>query len=257
MRDQDLIAYADGSYSVSDVGWYGADQILVSPRPYPVPGFLRLYTNLLEALQETDNTCALQMGPCWFLRPSQVPPRCPGGQPCASMGVPRAADTTGALMGLERAFFRDARQRFVGSPTQFPDSVRRAVQQIFWEPVAQVTSGGDVSFVKDGCVLPIQRKIWYTNQADGRWTRGWPLTYTAAVAASQKIAADSGKTQVVGATSSEDGKIVPVVYVYPGGIVKRCPKERSSEVQVDKMTRFEAQQAFAASRGASLMPWSM
>ena len=54
------------------------------------------------------------------------------------------------------------------------------------------------------------------------------------------------------------GKVIPVVYVEPGGIVRAREGFRTSPAtQVMHMDTFEMKQALAASAGASFMPFNM
>lgn len=235
---------ADGSYSVSDEGCPG-DQppaYAISPRPYPVPGYLRMYENLRVALRESVDACALQMGPCWVLRADQVHQRC--GQACHG-GCPTPGPT--ALASVTG-------NRFPGP--LYPDSVRREVQAN-WKPVMRVDSSGIALTPSPGCVLPIWQRIFYVGDEQNHFARDKPgLVYNAAVEAARYIARTQGKTRVVMGTDTS-GRTVPVVYVDPGGIVRAMPRDAGPETVVVPMSEFELRQYMAASRGATLMPFGM
>lgn len=216
-----LLSLSDGSYSTSDTGCRG-DVIGIAPRMYPAPDYLREYTDWQRALVEASDTCALQQGVCWVLKPSQQAMRygqenyggCPG---CRGPG-PR-----GGLAG--------------------------------WEPVAAVARDGVTLLERDGAVPT----LWQRNPNAGPPARivmapASPL-YRAAVRAAQVISLRLGRPQVVNAM--RDGRVVPVTYVDPGGIVRSEPGARGWETNVYSMDPLEVRQAFAAGRGASLMPWGM
>ena len=248
MNDEDLIAYSNGSYSRSDVGCAG-DTIGISPRPYPVPGYLKEYFSWAKALDEATRICELENGVCWMLKPRDIGVRCGqragGGCPTcipAPGVVQRHAGMSGLTPGSTVA-------------SGFPDEVRREVQRR-WDPVAAVTPQGVAKVLPDGCVLPLWDRIFYVSPPGGMIHEQDGLLYTAAVRAAQVIAAQSGKPRVVGGRTSK-GTTVPVVYVDPGGIVRAIPDQRGTETNVYSMDPLEVRQFFAASRGASLMPWGM
>lgn len=216
---------AAGSYSVSDTGCRG-DTYALSPKPYAVPGYLREYETLRQALRVSVDDCALQHGQCYVLRaPVQ---RC--GQRC-SRGECGALGNAGA------------------------GAVRRAVQSA-WQPVAHVTPQG-VSLLQEGCVLPLWQRIFHVGGEQNQFVRRAPgMLYQSAVQAAMRIARVQGAPRVVFAASNDRG-VIPVVYAHPGGIVRAVPGARGSETRVDTMSDFEVKQYVAASRGASVMPFNM
>lgn len=215
---------ARGSYSVSDAGCRG-DTYALSPKPYPVPGYLHEYDTLRQALRVSVDDCALQWGQCYVLR--NTGPRC--GQRC-SRGE-------------------------CGELGAFPDSVRRSVQSS-WSPVAQVSSQG-VAVIQDGCVLPLWQRIFYVGDEQNRFVRAAPgLLYQAAVQAAMRIASVQGRPRVIFAAKG-DRNIVPMVYVHPGGVVRAARRDAGSETRVDTMSELEVKQYIAASSGASVMPFNM
>lgn len=230
-----LIDYSDGSYSTSDVGCAG-DTIALAPRLYGAPAYLREYLNWREALLEVDDICALQTGVCWVLRPDQTLPRygqeagggCPGCNGPGPTGMSGLAATV---------------------------SPRKGPRQ--WRPVAVVTPEG-AALVRDGAVLPIWQRIFYVSPP-GRIVHAPPgMLYQAAVRAAQELTDRLGKPLVVGAM--HNGRQIPVTYVHPGGLrrtreLARMP--RGWETDVYSMDSFEVQQAYAASRGGSIMPFGM
>lgn len=246
MNDSELLAYSDGSYSTSDCGCAG-DTIAISPRPYPVPGYLRMYTSWAKALQEATDTCALQQGPCWVLRRSQTSQRCGqnayGGCPSCVDVAPQGEPISLAAFGL-------------GPRKAFPDAVRREAAA-GWEAVAAVTPSGVARVLEDGCVLPLWQRAFDVSLADRIVRERAGLDYRAAVAAAQEISQRTRRLTVVNGRVPRTGRSIPVVYVDPGGIVRAAPQARGLQVQVDRMDPLEVREAFMLSRGGSLMPNGM
>lgn len=256
MNDAELLAYSDGSYSTSDWGCVG-DTIALSPRPYPVPGFLRMYTSWAKALQEATEECALQMGPCWVLKASQMGVRCGqrdyGGCPTCSGPDARTPSPSSPLEGLIR--------QTMGPRTDFPDVVRREAEAA-WRPVAVVTSAGVGKVLPDGCVLPLWDRKFNVTPPDRLVRERAGLTYRAAVAAAQEISQRTRQLRVVnGEVPSRHplrkDKVIAVTYVEPGGIVRAAPEARGWETDVYRMDPLEVREAFMLSRGGSLMPHGM
>lgn len=245
MTDEELLAYSDGSYSTSDWGCVG-DTIAISPRPFPVPGFLKMYTSWARALQEATDTCALQMGPCWVLKNSQTGVRC--GQR-AYGGCPTCIDPAPAGP-INFAGVRD-----IGPRGNFPDAVRREAAGS-WRPVAVVTPQGVAKVLPDGCVLPLWDRRFVVTPPDRLVRERAGLTYRAAVAAAQVISQRTKSLRVVNGELG-NGRSVPVIYVEPGGIVRAVPEERGLQTNVYRMDPLEVREAFMISRGGSLMPNGM
>jgi hypothetical protein len=248
VNDEQLIQYANGSYSPSDWGCAG-DTIAISPRPFPVPGFLREYVSWAKALQEATDICALQNGPCWLLRARDIGVRCgqrAGGGCPTCLPAPGVVQRHSGMSGLTP-----------GSTitSGFPDEVRREVQRR-WDPVAVVTDQGVAKVLPDGCVLPLWDRVFFVSPPDRLVHEQAGLLYNAAVRAAQVIAAQTGRPRVIGARTSR-GDTVAVTYVDPGGIVRAMPEPRGTETNVTTLDPLEVRQFFAASRGASLMPWGM
>lgn len=251
MTDEELLAYSNGSYSTSDWGCEG-DTIAISPRIFPEPGYLKVYTSWARALQEATDTCALQNGPCWVLKPSQLGPRCgqraDGGCPTCSGNAPGRLGE----LGIAR--------RSIGPAKPYQGAVMRDARQ--WVPVAVVTSQGIGRVLPDGCVLPLWERRFRVVPPDRLVHQAPTLTYRAAVAAAQEISQRTKRYVVVnGQVPSRhplaEDKEIPVVYVEPGGIVRAAPQSRGYETQVDRMDPFEVREAFMLSRGGSLMPHGM
>src|SRR5512146_1992796 len=104
--DIDLLDYSSGSYSTSDWGCVG-DTIGIAPRIYPTPSYVKEFVSWSRALQEETDTCVLQNGVCWVLRPDQQSPRfgqesdggCPGCRgpgPTGFAGIPTTQNMHGA-----------------------------------------------------------------------------------------------------------------------------------------------------------------
>jgi hypothetical protein len=244
MNDAELLAYSDGSYSTSDWGCSG-DTIAISPRPFEVPGYLRMYTSWARALREATDACALQQGPCWVLKPSQTRQRC--GQP-AYGSCPSCIDTRPSSAPVSLL-------------SGFSDAVRREAAD-GWVPVAVVTEEGVARVLSDGCVLPLWQRVFSVTPPDRLVRERAGLTYRAAVAAAQELARRTRTLRVVQADvpsrhSAARDKVVPVVYVDPGGIVRAAPEACGFATQVDRMDPLEVREAFMLSRGGSLMPHGM
>ncbi len=250
MTDEELIAYSNGTYSPSDTG-YAGDTIAISPRPYPVPGFLREYVSWAQALQVATDACALQNGPCWLLRARDIGVRCGqrsyGGCPTCIKPVPPVTN--------QRHSGMSAIASNTVIPSGFPDAVRREVERR-WDPVALVTEKGVAKVLPDGCVLPLWDRIFFVSPPERLVREKAGLLYNAAVRAAQVIAAQTGRPRVIGARAS-NGQTIPVTYVDPSGIVRAITPPRGPEVNTYSMDPLEVRQFFAASRGASLMPWGM
>lgn len=251
MTDQDLLNASNGSYSTSDWGCVG-DTVAISPRVYPVPGYLREFNDWAQALREATDACTLQNGVCWILKAEDQQPRygqesdggCPG---CRGPG-PIGFD------GLELGKYPRARRRSMGPARPFPGAVMRQVQRN-WRPVGVATLQGLSKVVPEGAVLPLWQRIWRINAPARLAANAAGLDYRSAVRAAQVISQRLGKPLVVGA--DHGGTVIPVTYVEPGGLVRTYPRRRGFETNVYSMTPLEVRQAFLASRGGSLMPHGM
>lgn len=226
LSTRDLLDYSDGAYSTSDYGCVG-DNIGIASRIYPAPDYLREYTSWQRALVEASDTCALQQGVCWVLTPSQQALRygqennggCPGCQGPGPTGM-------SGLRGLGDV------------------------------PVAVVSSSGTTLLPVRGFPVPT---LWQKNphiEPPNRlvMARAGRL-YRGAVYAAQYISRKLGRPQVVNAI--QNGRVIPVTYVEPGGLVRTYPAARAWETQAVSMDPFEVRAAEAASRGASVLPWGM
>ena len=222
-----LLAYSDGSYSTSDWGCVG-DVIGIAPKMFSAPDYLREYVDWAKALVEATDSCVLQNGVCWVLRPSQQSPRYGqenyGGCPSCRGPGPTGMSGLGAAEG--------------------------------WEPVAAVAPGGVTLLTPPNAVPTFWQKNGPHIEPPNRITRA-PSSelYKAAVRAAQVITIRLGRPQVINAV--HNGRVIPVTYVDPGGIVRTTPAARAWETNVYSMDPFEVRQAYAASRGASLLPWGM
>jgi len=241
--DADLLAYSNGSYSTSDAGCVG-DTIGIAPRVYPMPSYVKEYFGWSRALQEETDTCVLQNGVCWILKPDQQAPRfgqesdggCPGCRgpgPTGFAGVPTL----------------QSRRVAQGVPTR---SDTRG-----WKPVAVVTPQG-TALIKQGAVLPLWSRIWKVAPPERLVYAPAGMDYKSAVYGAQALSTRLGRPLVVG--GERDGRTIPVMYVEPGGLVRGSNGERPAvkgwETDAYAMSPFETAQAFAASRGGSIMPWN-
>jgi hypothetical protein len=260
VTDEELLRYSDGSYSTSDWGCVG-DTIGITPRIFPVPGYVREYTDWAKALVEATDTCALQNGVCWILKAEDQLPRygqesdggCPGCRgpgPIGFDGLSRFDDLDDFALGK----YPRARRRTMGPGRPFPGAVARQVERT-WRPVAVMTTQGLAKVMPGGAVLPLWQRIYRVTAPDRLVREGSSMTYKAAVAAAQVISQRLGRPMVV--TADREQGVLPVTYVQPGGIVRTFPKQRDWETSVYRMTPLEVRQEFMASRGGSLMPHGM
>lgn len=235
----DPLAYSNGSYSTSDSGCRG-DVFALAPRIYPVPDYLHTYEDLRTATRVAVDACALQNGaPCWIVRKQK--PSC--GQPacmeCRGKDpLPTMPAAPNSLAEFSQEFRRTA--------------VSNAARSV-WQPVAAVTAQG-IAPIAQGCVLPLWQRIFFNTGADHFTREKGGLTYQAAVAAAMYFAARQKKTRVVCAECPKTGRVIPMVYVDPGGVVRAAPAWDVGPTTVERMDRLEFDQYRAASRGASLMP---
>lgn len=240
--DIDLLSYSDGSYSTSDTGCVG-DTIGIAPRVYPTPDYVKEFVSWGRALQEETDACVLQNGVCWILRPDQQSPRfgqesdggCPG---CRGPGPTGFGDFT-------------LQQRRVAQGAPMRTNTRG------WKPVAVVTPQG-TAMIKQGAVLPLWSRIWKVAAPERLVMAPAGLDYRSAVRGAQYLSTHTGKPLMVGA--ERNGRTIPMMYVQPGGLVRGSngeqPLVKGWETDSYAMSPFEVRQAYAASRGGSIMPWN-
>lgn len=233
---EELVHYADGSYSTTDDGGRG-DIFALVPRVYPVPHYLAEYFDLAKALRVVTSTCALQQGKCWVVKRSAMLPR--GGQRCGQ-GECRWRSPNSPGLASELAELRAG----------------TLAERLGGQPMALATARG-LAVVNEGTVLPLWQRIYRNSPADHFIMQGPSETYSAAVRAAMVIADRTRKERLVYAWG-EGGKPIPMVYVHPGGLVRSARKNSPGiATQVDPMDDFELRQAIAASSGASIMPFNM
>lgn len=256
MSDAELLAYSNGSYSTSDTGCVG-DTIGIAPRIYPVPDFVTEFTSWQKALVEEVDACVLQNGVCWILKPSDQSPRygqeadggCPG---CRGPG-PIGFDGVDGLFG-DLGKYPRRRMRSMGPARPYQGAVRRNAARA-WTPVAVATPQGMAAITPDGSVLPLWQRIYHVVAPDRLVHEEPGMLYESAVRAAMNISQRLGKPRVI--SSERDGRVVPLLYVEPGGVVRTFPRRRGWETNAYSMTPLEVRQAFVASRGGSLMPHGM
>lgn len=242
--DRDLLEYSSGSYSTSDWGCRG-DVIGIAPRLYDAPLYLKQYIGWSQALQEETDTCVLQNGVCWILKPEQLAPRfgqeadggCPG---CRGPGPTGFAGITQTTQGM-----------------RMQQGVPRRADVRAWKPTAVVTPQG-VAAIRQGAVLPLWQRIYKVAPPERLVYAPAGLDYKSAVYGAQVLSTRLGKPMVVGA--EKNGRTIPMIYVEPGGSVRGMNGERTPvkgwETDTYQMDPYELRQAFAASRGGSIMPWN-
>jgi hypothetical protein len=259
--DAQLLAYSDGSYSTSDWGCVG-DTIGIAPRIYPVPDYVKEYTDWRAALVEADDTCALQNGVCWILKAEDQLPRygqesdggCPGCRGPGPIGFDGLFGELGDLGNGDLGKYPRNRRRSMGPRKPYQGAVRMLAERT-WRPVAVMTTQGLGKVMPDGSVLPFWQQIFHVTAPNRVVHQPSSMTYKAAVAAAQVLSQRLGKPLVVNATHR--GREIPMTYVDPGGIVRTDPRVKGWETGVYSMDPLEVRQAFLASRGGSLMPHGM
>ena len=242
-----------GSYSIEDQGARG-DTYAVSPQPYPVPGYVKVFEDLRAAYREAVDACELQQGyPCWILKRSDTLQRCGqrcGKGECANCGPDKCS---GGFAGVNSPG---------ASMTSYSGTVRRAVAAA-WKPIMQV-NGESTTAVMAGCTLPIWQRIFYVADQPSPMLRESMTApgknWVEAVEAAMLLARQQAKPRVIVTVRREkDGssRVVPLVYVDPGGTVRAMPAPRGPNTVVEPLSNFEAQQYWAQASGASLLPFAV
>ena len=242
-----------GSYSIEDQGCSG-DTYAISPQPYPVPGYVRVFEDLRTAYREAVDACELQRGyPCWVLKRSDTLQRCGqrcGKGECANCGPGKCA---GGFAGINSPG---------SNGSSYSGTVRRSVEAA-WKPIMQV-NGKDTTAVLAGCTLPIWQRIFYVADQPNPMFRSSMTApgknWMEAVEAAMLLARRQAKPRVIVTVRPQNGggsRVVPLVYVDPGGTVRAIPPARGPNTMVEPLSDFEAQQYWAQSSGASILPFAV
>lgn len=232
---------AKAGFSVSDYGRQGTEGPYQVVMPtYPAPKWLRRFAALGPALRECSTLCQLKGKPFRVVRWGREGSGARGGIPCPACRVPP-----------QSRFPRPVPcRRGKGCLPGFPDAhpiaeYRPNGQQIVYDASGKGQVVGRPNYVVSHNPFPrLYRKEAY------------PQRYLDAVASAQRLARGSGRRTFVcsGFGSKPSTKRgVPVVYVDPGGLVKRYPDEETGTTVVNQVSPRYFQQLVAESRGRSYL----
>lgn len=233
------------NFSTDDYGRDEGVYQVVSPS-YPAPQFLRQFANLRQALRECDTLCRLEGRPFRAVRWGREGSGAAGGVRCQAC-CPRPPgsklpsnrhrySTCGCLEGFPNvtsiAEFRPGGQRIVFGPNC-------CSKRIVGTPNYVVAH---TPFVRT--YVPDKNR----------------LRYTQGMAALQYLAGHSGKRTYLCAgllddCNQRDPKLwTPVVYVDPGGYVKRYAPKLGNEVGVSTVNAAQFRELVAMADGRSTLP---
>jgi hypothetical protein len=226
---------AQAGFSVSDYGRADTGPYQVVMPTYPAPKFLRRYAELGPALRECGTLCQLKGKPFRVVRWGREGSGARGGIPCA------------ACYRQPQSMF--PRRVGPGYLRGFPDAhpiaeFRPNGQTLVYNNAGKAQVVGKPNYVVSAVPFPKYQKEVY------------PQRYLEAVATAQELARGSGKRTFVcsGFGSSPSTKRgVPVVYVDPGGLVRRYQDDPMGTVQINQVTPQYFQQLVAESRGRSYL----
>jgi len=199
---------ADAQFSTSDYGAVGDQRPYQIVQPaYPAPRFLARYSNLSNALRECGTLCQLTGQPFRLVKWG-------GRLPCYPC---RSRKTANSLPSV--------RIHSPGALAGYPNSA----------PVADFTPGGTTVYDRNGQPHVIGAPGFVVSRtpfpATSVSTKGpLPQRYAEAVRTAQLLSAATGRTTYIcsslGANCDPKNKQqIPVVYVEPGGLVKRFPSD--------------------------------
>ncbi len=234
---------AQAQISTADYGAVGDQRPYQIVQPaYPAPKWLARFNNLEQALRECGTLCKLSGQPFRLMRWGAPVPCYPCRKTNAGSRLPAARiHSPGALEG-------------------FPDA----------QPIADVHPAGQ-AIVYTGNGMPklvgdANYIVATVPNPPGNWIRPTPLPqrYAEAVFSAQKLASMSGKNTFVcssmGASckGGDPKKWVPLVYVDPGGLVRRYRSDMQlsgsipgSDVDVTSVSPEEFRELIRQSEGAS------
>lgn len=230
------------NFSIDDYGRDEGVYQLVSPS-YPAPRFLRQYNYLRKALRECSTLCRLEGKPFRVVRWGREGAGADGGVPCQAC-CPRPPGSR-----FPHTPYGSCCNGFEGYPdlTSVAE-LRPDGQHVVFEGCCGRRLVGRPNYVV--AHTPFVRT--YVKDKDR-------LTYTQAMNAIQYIATHGKRAYVCSGLLTDckehDPLLwTPVVYVDPGGIIRRYPKELGSEVGVSVMSPALFREYVAMGRGRSTWP---
>jgi hypothetical protein len=226
---------AKAGFSVSDYGKNNSGPYQVVMPAYPAPKWLRRFAALGPALRECSTLCKLKGKPFRVVRWGREGSGARGGIPCAACRVqPRSRFPRPVGPGYLR-----------GYPDAHPIAEYKPNgQTLVYDNSGKAQVIGKPNYVVSHEPFPKYRPEVY------------PKRYLEAVATAQQLARGSGRRTFVcsGFGSNPSTKRgVPVVYVDPGGLVKRYPDEETGTTVVNQVSPAYFQQLVAESRGRSYL----
>ena len=237
---------AQAQVSTSDYGRVGDQRPYQIVQPaYPAPKWLARFSNLDNALRECGTLCQLTGQPFKLVRwGARVP--C---YPC------RPSKTLNKLPSL--------RIHSVGAMAGYPEAQPVADFQPNTSPTVYDNNGQPKAVGGRNYVVrrdPTPRGLFIPQPL--------PQRYLEAVKTAQYLASATGKPTVICSSLGADcqgnggGKLVPVVYVQPGGLVKRYPEELQltnsapgSITGTTTVTEDEFKELVRQSEGQSRLGW--
>lgn len=237
----------ESQFSTRDYGRVGDQRPyqIVFPS-YPAPKFLSRYAYLTDALRECGTLCQLTGKPFRLVKwGARVP--C---YPC------RARKTTNSLPSM--------RLHSPGALEGFPDAVpvadfRPSTGTLVYGPDGQPKLVGAPNFIVSSSPFPRSELVKFNPL---------PQRYKEAVQSAQYLAETTGKNTFLCSSMSGDCNTrnpkqwVPVVYVQPGGLVRRYPADLSlpnsptgSITATTTVSESEFRELVRESAGASKLAW--
>lgn len=237
-------AAADSMFSIDDYGKNQDGPYQIVQPSYPAPRFLERYVSLGKALRECQTLCALEGRPYRVVRWGREGAGARGGVPCA----PCARKTRARISRFPRRG-----RGCAGCLDGFPGA----------QPIAEFQPGGR-RIVYDGCGVPhIVGKPNYivSHTPFPRVYRRevYAQRYLQAVGTAHLLAAQTGRRVYLCSGFNADcttdgGRLVPVVYVEPGGLTKADPNIPTGQVGVTPVSPAYFRELVAQSRGATYLP---
>jgi hypothetical protein len=231
------------NFSIDDYGRDEGVYQVLSPS-YPAPQFLRQYNYLAQALRECSTLCRLEGRPFRAVRWGREGAGARGGVPCKAC----CPSPPGARFPRKRYSSCGCLEGFpeLASIAEFrPDG-----QQLVWGPgccKGRLVGGPNYAVSH----TPFVRT--YVKPKDR-------VRYTQGMAALQYIAGHTGQRAylcsglLADCKSDDPSKWVPMVYVDPGGIVRRYDRKLGNEVGTSVMNADQLREYYAMSRGRSTLP---
>jgi hypothetical protein len=236
---------AQNQFSTSDYGSVGDQRPYQIVQPaYPAPKFLANFAYLESALRECDTLCRLKGQPFRLVKWGAKQPCYPCGMKARSNQLPSLrVHSPGAIAG-------------------FPDA----------QPIADfLPNGARIAYDKKGRPVPVGAPTYVVSSTPNPFYNPGrpPQRYLEAVTSAQYLAKTTGRPAYLCSSLGADCKqnsggrqLVPVVYVEPGGLVRRYRSDLhltgSSAGSTDAVTRVtpeEFRELVRESAGQSRLGW--